>query len=123
MLTHLLEKCEKIPALARRLLHKEETVQETYSKKPRSGIGQDIYSVSKYSRFFQNLTNDNQSEIPGSVDIENGLRNLRAELKKMKIAHPGIVRTPNKSLRCHVCKKLFLDCVDYADHCTSCHIK
>lgn len=116
MTTHLLEKCEKIPASVRRqLLQKNEKNDEKNSKqvsrRKTQAFRQEIDSISKYSRFFVNLTNE-----PGQVDVANGLTNLRAELRKVKSAHTGVVRTPNKSIRCHICNKLFLDCVKYADH-------
>lgn len=73
MKTHLLEKCEKIPAPVRRQLMN--ISRETNSKqvsRTRSGIGQGIDSISKYSRFFQNLTNDGASGMQGDVVFENG---------------------------------------------------
>lgn len=127
MTTHLLEKCEKIPASARRqLLQKNENSDETKSKLVSRHRPQvEIDSVSKYSRFFVNLRNDDASGMQGggggvtAINVENGLKNLRAELRKIKNAHTGIIRTPSKPIRCHICKKYFLDCVEYADHSTN----
>lgn len=115
--THLLERCEKIPASARRqLLQKNDNSDEDKSKHvPRHRSQAQIDSLSKYSRFFTNLTNVGDGDIR-AVDVENGLKNLRAELRKNKNAHTGIIRTPRKPLRCHICKKMFLDCVEYAAH-------
>lgn len=120
MTTHLLEKCEKIPAVVRRqLLKKAEITNDVSSKqKQREGLRHESDSISKYSRFFVNISNGT----PGlqSDEVEKGLKNLRAELRKTAFAHTGITRTPNKTLRCHICKKHFLDCVDYAVHVSSC---
>lgn len=124
MTTHLLEKCEKIPTSARRqLLQKNENV-DNFNSKPvfRQRPHQvEIDSVSKYSRFFTNLTNSGASSMQIedgfiAMDVENGLKSLRAELRKVKNAHTGIIRTPSKPIRCHICKKHFLDCVEYAEH-------
>lgn len=122
MKAHLLEKCEKIPASARRqLLQKEESCGEAKSKqvsrrKYHAFNQQENDSISKYSRFFLNLRNDMQGV--ATIDVENGLKNLRAEIRKTKSGHSGIARTPNKPIKCHICNKLFLDCVEYADHIT-----
>ena len=118
LLTHLEEKCEKIPPSARRqLLQKEKHVVEANSKPNARKIRQDIDSVSKYSRFFLNITNEGASGV-AAIDVENGLKNLRAELRKTKGPHIGIARTPSKAIRCHICKKAFLDPIEYADHST-----
>lgn len=120
MSTHLLENCEKIPSSARRqLLQKEKTIDNANSKqvsrRKTFAIRQDNDSIPKYSRFFVSLTNEDGAVI----DVENGLKNLRAELRKIKGPHAGITRTPSKTIRCHICNKLFLDCVEYADHTTN----
>lgn len=115
MMVHLLEKCEKIPASVRRqLLQKEESCGEAKSKqvsrrKTNAFNHQENDSISKFSRFFQDLRND--------IDVENGLKKLRAEIRRTN-GHTGIARTPSKPIKCHICKKLFLDCVEYADHIT-----
>lgn len=110
METHLLEKCEKIPANVRRqLLKKADSSKSFESSKT---MRHDSDSISKYSRFFVNISND--AGLQGD-EVEKGLKNLRIELRKVK-SHTGITRTPSKSLRCHICKKHFLDCVDYAEH-------
>lgn len=124
MTMHLLEKCEKIPASVRRqLLKKEGKIDEANSKqvsRKSFAFRQDIDSISKYSRFFVNLTNEGvRDEGAAAIDVENGLKNLRAELRKTRGAYTGIKRTPSKPIRCHICKKLFLDCVKYADHSTN----
>lgn len=122
MMTHLLEKCEKIPASARRqLLQKEKDCDEANSKqvsrRKTEAFRQDNDFVSKYSRFFVNLTNDGvQGDGIAAIDVEKSLKNLRSELRKIRSAYTGITRTPSKPIRCHICKKLFLDCVEYADH-------
>lgn len=122
MTTHLLEKCEKIPASARRQLHcqqqqKVESFDDSNSKQVSSRktkiFGQEIDPISKYSRFFAKI---NGSSGMQAEDVENGLKNLRAELRKIKSAHIGITRTPSKAITCHLCKKTFLNCVEYADH-------
>lgn len=114
LLTHLEEKCEKIPPSARRqLLQKEKHVDEANSKLNAYALRQDIDSVSKYSRFFLNIANE------GTSGVENGLKILRAELRKIKGPHIGITRTPSKAIRCHICKKAFLDPIEYADHSTN----
>lgn len=117
MTTHLLEKCEKIPASVRRqLLQKAENCNEATSKQlSRQALRQEFDSISKYSRFFVNVSNEGASGM--QIDeVEKGLRNLRAELRKTKNAHTGIIRTPSKPIRCHICKFVTLDCVEYADH-------
>lgn len=133
MRTHLLEKCEKIPAPARRQLKvqnktmEENNVDEVNSKqvsrRKTYAFRQDIDTISKYSRLFANLTNEGASGMRGdgaaAIEVENGLKNLRAELRKMKGPHTGITRTPSKPIRCHICNKLFFDCVEYADHSTN----
>lgn len=132
MMTHLLEKCEKIPASARRQLsQKEKDCDEANSKqvsrRKTEAFRQDNDFVSKYSRFFVNLTNDGASGVQGdgiaAIDVEKSLKNLRSELRKIKSAYTGITRTPSKPIRCHICKKLFLDCVEYADHSANHHIQ
>lgn len=132
MTTHLLEKCEKIPASVRRtLLQKKDNSDEIKSKQVSRhrthAFGQDIDSISKYSRFFVNVSNGGASGMPSDdvtgIDVENGLKNLRAELRKIKSVHTGIIRTPSKPLRCHICKKIFFDCVEYAEHSSSGHSK
>lgn len=121
MTTHLLEKCEKIPASVRRqLLKKAEISNDVTSKQllRYEALRYETDSISKYSRFFVNVSNDGTSGLQKD-EVEKGLKNLRAELRKIKGAHTGIIRTPNKPLRCHICKKHFLDCVDYAEHITN----
>lgn len=115
MTTHLHEKCEKIPAVVRRqLLKKADITNDATSKqKQRESLRHESDSISKYSRFFVNLSNGAGLQ---SDEVEKGLKNLRAELRKTKGGHTGIIRTPKKTLRCHICKQLFLDCVDYAEH-------
>lgn len=119
--THLLENCTKIPAAARRLLLKNEqdNTRDNANSKQESrrktlAAHHDIDSLSKYSRFFVNVTNEGASESVASVD-EKMLNDLRAELRKEK-GITGIIRTPRKTIQCHICKKLFLDCVEYAEH-------
>ncbi|XP_055302640.1 uncharacterized protein LOC129568587 isoform X2 [Sitodiplosis mosellana] len=106
MMTHLLEKCEKIPASARRALN-EKNVDDFNSKQV----------------FFVSVRNEDASGMRGdggaAIDVENGLKNLRAELRKIKRPHTGITRTPSKAIRCHICKMNFFDCVEYADHSIS----
>lgn len=108
MKTHLLEKCEKIPATVRRQLLQKEDISKQSS---RQAFRPEIDNVSIYSRFF---VNEGASGMQG-VDVEEGLKNLRVELRK-KSAHTGIIRTPRKFLRCHICKQVFIDCVEYAVH-------
>lgn len=123
--THQLEKCEKIPASARRqLLQKENENNEANSKQilsRRSHVNPQIDDFSKYSRYFVSLSsNEGTSDMRNDdnvAEINFGLKNLRAELRKR--APSGIQRTPQKSIRCHICKKLFLDAVEYADHSTN----
>lgn len=117
METHLLERCDKIPASVRRqLLQKTESCKNTNSKQiSRETLRQETDSIWKYSRFFINMSNEGTVDT-GSHDVEESLKILQAELRKNKSSHTGIMRTPNKPLRCHICKKLFLDCVEYADH-------
>lgn len=117
MTTHLLEKCEKIPAVVRRqLLKKAEVTNDVTSKqKQRESLRHESDSILKYSRFFVNVSNGDASDLQ-SDEVEKGLKNLRAELRKTKGGHSGIIRTPSKTLRCHICSKHFLDCVDYAEH-------
>ncbi|XP_031619266.1 uncharacterized protein LOC116338272 isoform X2 [Contarinia nasturtii] len=120
--THQLEKCEKIPSSARRqLLQKENESNEANSKQTftrRSQAFPQIDEFSKYSRFFVNLSSNGgasgtQNDV-NAAEINWGLKNLRAEIRKR--APSGIQRTPQKPIRCHLCKKLFFDCVEYADH-------
>lgn len=114
MATHLREKCEKIPAAIRRQLLKNDITNNVTSKqKQRDSLRLEYDSISKYSRFFINISNDTTAL--QSDEVEKGLKNLRAELRKTK-GITGITRTPSKTLRCHICKKHFLDCVDYAEH-------
>lgn len=117
MTTHLLEKCDKIPASARRkLLQKAESSNSTTSKQlSKQTMRQDTDSISKYSRFFVNMSKEGASGMQGD-DVEKRLQILQTELRKIKNSHTGIIRTPSKSIQCHICKKLFLDCVEYADH-------
>lgn len=117
MTTHLLEKCEKIPASVRRqLLQKAETCNDAISKQlSRQALRQEFDSISKYSRFFVNMSNEGTSGM--RIDeVEKGLKNLRTELRKTKSAHTGIIRTPSKPIRCHICNFVTLDCVEYAEH-------
>lgn len=120
MTTHLLEKCEKIPASVRRqLLQKQESCNSAICKNVIPlNKRQEIDFISKYSRFFAIVTNESASGMQGD-DVEKGLKDLRAEVRKIKSGHTGIIRTPNKPLRCHICKKQFLDCVEYALHSSS----
>lgn len=121
---HLFEKCEKIPAARRRqLLQIDERnkarnnckqASHTPFNKPRTF---DI--VLKTSRFFVDLTNEtvsgNNCEKSGdaaAIDFDG----LKADLKKYSNAHLGVKRTPSKSIRCHVCNKIFLNCAEYATH-------
>lgn len=122
LLTHLEDKCEKIPPPARRQLklQKEKPTDETNSKQ-NAILHQDISKHNKYSRFFLNITNEGASGV-AAIDIENGLKNLRSELRKIKGPHFGITRTPSKAIRCHLCKKAFLNPIEYADHSTNHHL-
>lgn len=122
MNTHLLEKCEKIPTSARRQLNcqqqpnaasSEESNSKQVSSRKTKLFGQEIDPISNYCRFFANI---NGSSGMQEEDVANGLKNLRAELRKRKSVYTGITRTPSKAITCHLCKKSFFDCVEYADH-------
>lgn len=119
MTTHLLEKCEKIPAIVRRQLIVSHSKSKPLLRQEELRHESDL---TIYSRFFVNISNEGASSLHGD-EVVKGLKNLRAELRKIKSAHTGIIRTPNKTLRCHVCKKHFLDCVEYAEHITNCILK
>lgn len=110
MSIHLLENCERIPAAVRRqLLQKTEMCDESNSKRIAKKLQiKEIDATSKYSRFFANLN--------GSLSIQ---ADVEKELRKIKGAHLGITRTPSKAIKCHLCKKSFLNCVAYADHSTN----
>lgn len=124
---HLFEKCEKIPAARRRqLLQIDERNKainnncKPSSEKPFNNA-RSFDIVLKTSRFFVDLTNEAVSGINGersdnvaAIDL-NG---LTADLKKYSNAHLGVKRTPSKSIRCHVCNKIFLNCAEYAAHVT-----
>lgn len=129
MKTHLLENCDKIPPAARRqLLKKEETsIEEVQcnskqvSRRRTQAFDREIDFISKYSRLFKNVTNDSGTQTSATNDIETGLKTLRNELRKANSAHTGIARTPSKPIRCHICKKIFFDCVEYAEHSSYAH--
>lgn len=112
MATHLLEKCEKIPSAARRQLFPDGAIN---SKQGCRREKLKIDNINKYSSFFEEIMKNKEEP----VDIENSLKNLRKEFRKTKNPHTGIIRTPKKPLKCHICKKIFMDCVEYADHITN----
>lgn len=120
---HLFEKCEKIPAARRRqLLQIDERNKAINNCKQASHTPFDKRSfdiVLKTSRFFVDLTNEAVSGINGgksgdaaAIDFDG----LKADLKKYSNAHLGVKRTPSKTIRCHVCNKIFLNCAEYATH-------
>lgn len=119
MAAHLIERCEKIPATLRRQLlqdekYRDEAKNKQVCRRKSIAYNQENDSISEYSRFFVNLRNDVHC-----IDGVDGLKNLRAEIRKTNIGHIGVSRTPSKLIRCHICQKIFFDCVDYAEHSTT----
>lgn len=112
MATHLLEKCEKIPSAVRRQLFSDEA-NNSKQRRHRENLQND--NIYKYSSFFDEI----RKNIEEPAAIESSLKHLREEFRKTKNVHTGIIRTPKKPLRCHICKKVFMDCVKYADHITN----
>lgn len=95
---HLESHCTKIPAADRRRL---------LSKNVNQNKGQQVSSTSS-----SETKHKNRSSI---FEINNS--NIVGEL----LGHSGIYRTPAKSIRCNICGITFINCYDYAEHCTSLH--
>lgn len=122
---HLMENCEKIPASQRRLLLKNDAdPTKDKNRKPYSHKivlnARKIEQTWEHSRFFLEKINQAKSittdDNDATSNIESGLSNLRNEMKLLSNAHTGVKRTPKKLLKCHMCEKKFLDCVQYAIH-------
>lgn len=117
---HLQDKCDKITPIQRRqLLQKiagsiDSKHVETLYRKARA-----TRFIPNDSRFFLDITNEAASGLHQSENSEalaNGLNELKASMKRLSKACVGITRTPSKSIKCHICSRAFLNCVEYATH-------
>lgn len=125
---HLLEKCEKIPASQRRLLTQNGGGDVNSSGKQVFGKVKRAFNLKsknliRLDRFLDEITDEAASQNAGvDKNAAVDLQNVKEEMKKIKnipLGHSGIIRTPKKAMTCHVCKRIFLDVVEYAEHCTN----
>lgn len=114
---HLQDKCEKIPAAQRRLLMRPGNSTRKLVPIARQTHASDL--ISNNSRFFLNITNEAASGLHCSENddaMTSGLNELKANMKKMSKTYMGVTRTPNKSIKCYICYRAFLNCAEYASH-------
>lgn len=115
---HLLNNCEKIPATQRRLL--QDTRPASSNSKPLvTVVGRTRSSqlMPNRSRFFLDVTNGAAAAAEaGARRSDTGLGALAANMKRLPNTFSGVTRTPSKSIKCHICRRAFLNCAEYAMH-------
>lgn len=94
---HIELNCEKIPALERKRIMSKGDI------KIKTGSGN-----------VMNHSSENRHKNRPSVINESG-ENMSSN------EHSGIFRTPSKMIRCKLCNDMFLNCVEYAEHCSNNH--
>lgn len=128
---HLSENCEKIPASHRRLLSKDtdDTVnskQVSVGKLNAKRSNNNFKHSARLDRFIDAITNEAASDLSVAQSMNSGsgafdLTQIKNEIKKFtnkSTGHSGIIRTPTKAMRCRICKAIFYNCVEFAEHCT-----
>lgn len=116
---HLQDKCDKIPATQRRqLLQKMSGSIDSKHEHPIIRKVRASRFIPNDSRFLLDITNEAASGLHQSENSEaaKGFIQLKASMRRLSKAYMGITRTPSKSIKCHICRRAFLNCAEYATH-------
>lgn len=112
---HTVENCTKIsPAERKRII----AVNEAKSKCGNTNQSNTDMDVTKIN--WQTISNRVNLQAGGAaLDACDGSDNSLHKLPNM--GHSGIYRTPSKSIPCKICNIVFMNCVEYAEHCVEQH--